>query len=186
MRRGLDGVNGSRARTMLLLVATTTLALVMLACHGAERRAERLWRHALDLVAKGDTSGAVVELQRILDEYPDTDVAAKARKQILLYRGLENAVLSYPTRRAREIMIQVARAIESFRARERRVPGTLDELVPRHLAAVPQDPWERALEYEPHGRGYGLRCRGADGVPGGEDDAADLLVENGAFVTARP
>src|SRR5262245_37093036 len=167
MRRPIDGVNGSHARGALRVVATTTLALAMLACHGAERRAERLWRHALDLVAKGDTSGAIVDLQRIIDEYPDTEVAPKARKQILLYRGLENAVLNYPTRRAREIMIQVARAIEAFRARERRAPVTLDELVPRHLAAVPKDPWDRALEYEPHGRGYDLRCRGADGGPGG-------------------
>ena len=158
----------------------------MVACHGAERRAERLWRHALDLVAQGDTSGAIVDLQRILDEYPDTDVAAKARKQIVLYRGLENAVLSYPTRRAREIMIQVARAIESFRARERRVPSTLDELVPAHLASVPKDPWDRALEYEPRARGYGLRCRGSDGARGGDGDAVDLLVENGEFIAARP
>ena len=186
MRRRSDEVNGSRALTMLRVVATAMLFVAMVACHGAERRAERLWRHALDLVAKGDTSGAIVELQRILDEYPDTDVAEKARKQIVLYRGLENAVLSYPTRRAREIMIQVARAIESFRARERRVPSTLDELVPRHLAEVPRDPWDHALVYEPRARGYGLRCRGADGAPGGDGDAGDLVVENGEFVGARP
>ena len=164
----------------------TCAVLFFLACHGPERRAERLWRHALDLVAKGDTSGAVVELQRILDEFPDTEVAAKARKQIVLYKGLESAVLSYPSRRAREVMVQVSRAVEAFRARERRVPRTLDELVPQRLESVPQDPWEHALEYEPREGGYRLICRGSDGAPGGEGDAADLVVVDGAFVSARP
>ena len=171
---------------MRRVVGSMALVVTMVACHAPERRAERLWRHALDLVAKGDTGGAVVELQRILDDYPDTEIAAKARRQILLYRGLENAVLSYPTRRAREVMVQVARAIESYRARERRVPTTLHDLVPSRLASIPNDPWNRALLYEPRGRGYRLRCQGADGAPGGEGDAEDILVADGEFVTAHP
>jgi hypothetical protein len=174
-------VRGSRT-----FVATCALVGLLAACHGTERRAERLWRHALDLVAKGDTSGAVVEMQRILDEYPDTDIAAKARKQIVLYRGLENAVLTYPSRRAREVMIQVSRAIEDFRAQERRVPRAPDDLVPRRLDAVPRDPWDHALEYVARERGYRLICLGSDGEPGGEGDAADVIVDNGAFVAARP
>jgi hypothetical protein len=186
MRRPSDEVNGSRTRAARSLVATCVLAGMLASCHGTERRAERLWRHALDLVAKGDTSGAVVELQRILDEYPDTEVAAKARKQIVLYRGLETAVLSYPSRRAREVMVQVARAIEGFKAKERRVPGTLDELVPKRLDAIPRDPWDHALEYQPRERGYRLVCRGSDGAAGGEGDAADVVVVDGAFVAARP
>jgi hypothetical protein len=184
MRRAPREVNGSRTRARYFFLASALALLV--ACHGTERRAERLWRHALDLVAKGDTSGAVVELQRILDEYPDTEVAVKARKQIVLYKGLESAVLSYPSRRAREVMVQVSRAVEAFRAGERRVPRTLDELVPRRLESVPRDPWEHALEYEPRDRGYRLICRGSDGLPGGEGDAADLVVDDGAFVAARP
>jgi len=185
MRRAPREVNGSRARATYFFLATGALVF-FLACHGTERRAERLWRHALDLVAKGDTSGAVVELQRILDEYPDTEVAAKARRQIVLYKGLESAVLSYPSRRAREVMVQVSRAVEAFRAHERRVPRALDELVPGRLESVPQDPWDHALEYQPRERGYRLICRGSDGAPGGEGDAADLVVDDGAFVAARP
>jgi len=82
--------------------------------------------------------------------------------------------------------VQVSRAIEAYRVRERRVPGALEDLVPARLAAVPRDPWDRSLEYEPRDRGYRLMCRGSDGVPGGDGDAADVIVENGEFVAARP
>ena len=71
MRRAPGEVNGSRTRARhFFFLSTCALLFFLVACNGTERRAERLWRHALDLVAKGDTSGAVVELQRILDDSP--------------------------------------------------------------------------------------------------------------------
>lgn len=186
MRRPSGEVNGSKARAVACAVASLSIVIALSGCGGPERRAERLWRQALDHVAQGDTSGAVVDLQRILDEYPDTEVAGRARKQIVLYRGLESAVQSYPTRRAREVMIQVARAIESFRSRERRFPSGLADLVPSRLPSVPLDPWDHPLQYEVVAGRYRLRCLGSDGLPGGSGDAADLLVVNGDFVAVRP
>jgi len=162
------------------------LALAIAACGGVDRRAERLWRRAMERVAKGDTQAAVDDLQKIIDDYPDAQIAPKAREQIVVYRGLANAVSSYPFRRARESMVQIARAIEAFRHERGRVPASLDELVPARLPAVPPDPWNRSFDYETTARGYRLRCLGADGAKGGDTDAADLLVVDGAFVAAAP
>lgn len=54
----------------------------------------------------------------------------------------------------------VEAALEAFRADEGRLPGTLELLVPKHLAAVPK-PGGSAIEYDGQGSGYVLRCAGA-------------------------
>ncbi len=39
---------------------------------------------------------------------------------------------------------------------------------------VPLDPWDNAYHYEPDGRDFSLISYGADGIPGGEGDDADI------------
>jgi hypothetical protein len=186
MKRRRGEVNGRRDRSTRLIFASSLVALVASlalasACGGAERRADRLWRQAQERVQKNDTEGAIVLMQKIIDDYPDTPVADRARDQIVVYRGLANAVSNYPTRRARELMVQVARAIEAYRRTNGKPPAALDL-----LTDVPSDPWGHPFRYELRGRGYRLRCDGGDGAPGGVGDAADLLVVDGEFVTAAP
>jgi hypothetical protein len=188
MKPRYDEVNTRthRARSFLVVVLAATFAIVASSCGGIERRAERLWRQAQESVEKGDTLHAVELLQKMIDEYPDALVTAKARDQIVVYRGLANAVQSYPSRRARELMVQVARAIEAFRRENGRAPLTLAELVPAQFVSVPRDPWDRPFSYEATARGYRLRCVGADGATGGIADNADLLVVDGDFVAVQP
>jgi hypothetical protein len=189
MRRRGDEVNGSRrliAHRMRLVALVATLALTfVLACGGPERNADRLWRRAMDRVQHGDTSGAITLMQTIIDTYPDTDAAAKARDQIVVYRGLAHAVESYPMRRARALMVQVGRAVEAYKHEKGHLPATLADLVPRELASIPDDPWGRPFAYVVTGRSYRLRCDGADGAVGGTGEAGDLLVVDGHFVAAR-
>ena len=184
MKRRRGEVNGSHAtiayRTRLVTVVAALC--IALACGGPERQADRLWRRAMDRVQRGDTGDAIVLMQKILDEYPDTAAASKARDQIVVYRGLAHAVESYPMRRARELMVQVARAVEAYKHEAGRPPAALSELVPKRIASIPEDPWGRPFTYAASGRSYRLRCDGADGKDGGAGDAADLLVVDGDFV----
>ena len=171
---------------IFVVVFATALVTSLTSCGGDERRAERLWRQAIERVEKGDTQGAVDNLQEIIDTYPDARIAEKAREQIVVYRGLATAVSSYPMRRAREILVQIARAIEIFKRENRRAPAMLDELVPGKFAALPLDPWNHPFDYQTTTQGYRLRCLGADGAAGGDGDAADLLVVDGAFAKVAP
>jgi len=186
MERRHREVNAARRsvsfRARVLVVAACVVAAS--SCVGAESRADRLWHRALGQVQKGDVPRAIVLLQEIIDEYPDTPVAQKARDQIVVYRGLVNAVQSYPTRRARELMVQIARAVEAGIRASGHPPGTLGDLFPGGAGTVPADPWGRPFIYRPEGSGYRLRCDGADGAPGGQGDTADLVVVNGEFVAA--
>jgi hypothetical protein len=174
------------ARLFFFVVPALVLVLTTSSCGGRERHAERLWRQAIACVEKGDTQGAVDRLQKIIDTFPDSQVATKAREQIIVYRGLQTAVENYPMRRARELMVQIARAIESFRHENGRAPAALDDLVPARLASVPRDPWDRPFLYETTARGYRLRCRGVEGAPEGAAESAGLLVVDGEFRAAVP
>jgi len=186
-RRGNEvNTRSDHARLFFIVVFSIALVSVASSCGGAERRAERLWRQAIEHVEKGDTQGAVDRLQKIIDEYPDTRVAEKAREQIVVYKGLATAVQDYPVRRARELMVQIARASESFRRENGRTPASLDELVPTKIASIPNDPWGHPFVYAATASGYRLTCQGADGAPGGRAEAADLIVVDGAFLPAQP
>ena len=188
MRRRRNEVNTRTylVRSVFIVAIAVVFAMMASSCGGAERHAERLWRQATERVEKGETQGAVDLLERIIDEFPDTGAAAKAREQIVVYRGLATAVKSYPSRRARELMVQIARAIENFQRDDGRAPTTLDELVPARIASVPRDPWDRPFLYETTARGYRLTCRGEDGAPGGAAESADVLVVDGEFLPVQP
>jgi len=174
------------AKLFFIVVPTVLLVITASSCSGDERRAERLWRQAIECVRKSDTQGAVDRLQKIIDTFPDSRAAAKAREQIVVYRGLATAVENYPRRRARELMVQLARAIEVFRRDMGRAPVTLDELVPAKMASVPKDPWGRPFLYETTARGYRLRCLGAKGTPEGVPASEGLLVVDGEFQAVAP
>ncbi len=188
MKRGVSEVNMRTIceRVFFFFVPVLVLVIAASSCGGRERHAERLWRQAIACVEKGDTQGAVERLQKIIDTFPDSRVAEKARGQIVVYRGLQTAVANYPMRRARELMVQIARAIESFRRENGRVPAVLDDLVPAKLASLPRDPWDRPFLYETTARGYRLRCRGAEGAPEGAAESAGLLVIDGEFRAMPP
>ena len=162
-RRGID-VN-TRAHFMKMFfkiffaVSFSVVIVLFTSSCTEERRAERLWRQTIERVQKGDTAGAVERLQKIIDQYPDSEIAAKARQQIVVYRGLVSAVESYPMRRSRELMVQIARAIENFRREHDRVPAALSDLVPGKLSEIPEDPWGHPFVYEPAGRSYRLKCQ---------------------------
>jgi hypothetical protein len=173
------------ASTIFVLIFFLAVALIATSCNGDERHADKLWRQATERVAHGDTQGAVDRLQTLVDQYPNATVADKARAQLVVYRGLLAAVEAYPTRRARQVMVQLARAIESFRGENRRLPASLDELVPARIASVPLDPWNRPFAYVTTADGYRLSALGADGAAGGDGDAADWVVIDGAFVEGR-
>lgn len=188
MKRRRSEVNTRtiRARLFFIVVLTLVLVIVNSSCGGDERRAQRLWRQAIEHVEKGDTQGAVDRLQIILDTFPASRAAEKARAQIVVYRGLATAVEQYPLRRARELMVQIARAIEVFRRGSGRVPVTLDELVPANMASVSTDPWDRPFAYEPTVKGYRLTCLGAKEKPSGGESSEALVIVDGEFQAVPP
>jgi hypothetical protein len=191
MERVHAEVNGARrvldlrevARRFTLSAATLALALACAACGASERDAERWYRDAERFAEAGEPARAAELLEKIIAERPGGAVAAQAREKLVLYRGLADAVERYPQRRAREIVVATARAIERFKAAHGAPPDALDALVPDALESAPRDPWGRALQFTREGPArYRLASLGADGARGGAGDDADIVVVNGKFV----
>ena len=143
-----------------------------------------MYDQAREQVAAGELDAAVRLYHEILTRYPTSEAAARARREIVLYRGLAKAEGNSYVIEARNRVVKTARALQRFRDRNGRWPGSLEQLTPSIVAEYPADPWGRALEYirKPKGRGYMLACLGADGVRGGHGEAGDIFVEDGEFV----
>jgi hypothetical protein len=180
----LSSHEGITSQHVLVVSAAFTILFAALACSGHERRSERIYREAAAQIESGNTEAAVEKLEVLVRDYADTPAGKKATKEIVLYRGIADAVRRYPERRAAEAMIRTARAIESFHVRRKEWPAQLSDLVPEELTKTILDPWGRPLGYEkkPGGSGYRLTCLGGDGAPGGVDENADLIVEDGRFL----
>jgi general secretion pathway protein G len=70
-------------------------------------------------------------------------------------------------------------SIEMFKLQKHRLPASLDELVSsKYLAKEPLDPWGHAYVLTSAGGSYSFLCYGADGIPGGTDENADITPEN--------
>jgi len=186
INRRTTEVNASRRdmtkRNRFVLASLFVVAVFASGCGGDEAKAQRLYDEAMEQVKAGEMETAVETFEKIVEDYPVTAAASRARREAVLYRGLDDAVRSFPARQAREMMVRIARALEKYRYSKGSPPASLDSLRPRFLADRAVDPWGRAVLYERHGKGYVLACYGADGKAGGEGDARDWFVENGAFV----
>lgn len=167
-----------RAALPLVLVGT------LLGC--AERSAERRYREGQTHLEAGELELAVAAFDDVTRRWPKTDAALRAAEDAQTYRALHGMERRYPSRVARATMVSTARRLDRHRARHGRYPSTLDELGRAEDAGPPRDPWGGPLRYArtKKGRGYVLVCLGADGAPGGEGFAGDILVENGAFVSS--
>jgi hypothetical protein len=170
-------------RNRWLVICCLLSVALSIACT-REGKAERLRAAAKEQVEQGELEKAVGLYDRLLGEFAGTEAAKSAEREAVLYRGLAEAVQSYPGRSAKDLVLETARAIQRYRRAKRSWPATLEDLVPQYLRKVPIDPWGRQLFYavKKSGRGYLLACYGEDGVSGGNRDDADWLVEDSDFV----
>jgi type II secretory pathway pseudopilin PulG len=74
-----------------------------------------------------------------------------------------------------ELMRALAVGVSSFRLKHDRLPATLQETL--DFDEPPNDPWGNDFVFAPSADGsFELRSLGADGVPGGTDADADIVV----------
>ncbi len=89
--------------------------------------------------------------------------------------------------KAKSDMVQLGEAFDLFRLKVRRYPSDLNSLT-RPLAndpvyadgfieELPKDPWGRSYLYRPVGAGFWLASLGRDGLPGGDGEDADIVLE---------
>ena len=148
-------------------------------------RAQKDFDRALKLGEEGKTEEMVEWLKRVEQDFPGTSAARRAAAIRPLYEGLIVARERFPVRRAMDILRQTSRVVERYRERTRRLPTSLQEMVPGELPSLPRDPWGSELLYERRGDHYALSTLGEDRMPGGEGEKMDLRVVDG-HITLGP
>ena len=116
---------------------------------------------------KKDITGASLFAKILLTKEPLAKSTSKVIGDILItllfpaVRKLEHA---YARGEQSTRNLHVAFALESYRLDKGRYPAKLDELAPKHLAAIPGDLYSgKALKYQPSEKGYLLYSVGVNG-----------------------
>lgn len=150
--------------------------------------AREIYRRAVDAQGAGNVEEAEALFRRVAEEFPNTRVATEAQEQIRFLENLREIERRGRARRAVEHLKAIARACERYRAAKGQYPTSITELTPEWLATVPEGVWGHPYHYrtETDAKGrrhkYFLACFGSDGIPGGTEDAFDLIVKDGEFV----
>ena len=94
----------------------------------------------------------------------------------LVVVNVSNQTVEARKKKARSDIQTIETGLELYRMDNSDYPRTLAELEPKYIKRLPNDPWKRTYVYEKpgvHGE-IDIISLGADGQPGGEEDAADI------------
>jgi general secretion pathway protein G len=156
------------------------------ACGPGEDPARAVFDAASARIREGDYSGGAALLQQLMDEYPDSPIAATVREDWGYYEELLRIERQRLPGVAADDLIRIGRALEAHRSRRGSYPRDLAALVPAHIDAIPPDPWGRDYLYRRQAGSYVLETRGRDGEPGGDGEDADIQVMQGRLRNAPP
>lgn len=170
---------------MRIAAAAALVALALLAgC--SEQRAERRYHGLIESAESRSAEAQRDALEQIVQRWPRTEAAAKARREIEWIDDLAIVSERGPALMAWDAVRDVSRAAERFRLDRGRFPDSVADLVPRYLPTVRRDPWGHEVQYLRRGDGYRVICYGKDGLPGGTGHAGDVLVDTGREVKVNP
>ena len=185
--------------------AVPLFLLLMSACNGEDPRLPaQLYEDAVQKNQANQGAAAKLMMQRIVQQFPESEAATRARKDLYLIESLQKKELSERQQTIRIGMKRVMDALTRFKSKKGEFPSGLSDLVPEYLESVPETPWGHPFLYRAFvgvpmedvtdRRGnvtqrmntkldhYYLCCLGTDFEPGGDGMAADILVRDGEIL----
>jgi hypothetical protein len=182
---------------------SATFALFLLAGCSSEdpRLPGNIYEEARKLNLEGRSLEARAMMKRLADQYPDSDAAQQAKKDLYLIEAFANRDIADRQKQVRIALKRVSDALSRYHTKKGEYPSSLGDLVPEYVEKVPETPWGHPFLYRPYVTkpieeitskrgpvrqrfntkfdGYDLACLGTDLQPGGEGLAADILVKDG-------
>ncbi len=192
--------------SLKLLPCLPALLLLTLGCSNSNdpRLPTQLYEDALQKNQAGRGDAARLMMEEIVRQFPDSEAATKARKDIYQIDALQKKELGQRQQEVRTIMKRVMDALSRYKTKKGEYPSSLMELVPEYLESTPLTPWGHPFPYRAFvgvpiedvtdRRGklsqkfntkldhYHLCCLGTDFEPGGLGMAADILVKDGEIL----
>ena len=189
-----------------LLYSLPVLLLLALGCGDSEdpRLPTHLYDDALQKNQAGHGDAARLMMVEIVKQFPDSEAAIKARKDIFQIDALQKKELAQQRQAVRTMMKRVMDALTRYKTQKGEYPSSLMDLVPEYLESAPLTLWGHPFPYRAFvgvpiedvtdRRGklsqrfntkldhYHFCCLGTDFEPGGFGMAADILVKDGEFL----
>ncbi len=172
------------SRTCRWLAAGLVAAMVMLAGCSKEQAAQDAFEQAVAAEQEQGLDEVVVRLEAIIERWPETAAANKARKELEWVRSLRSAEMRGPALLAWDAARKVGFAVEKYRLDKGRYPARLEDLFGKYLDGPVKDPWGFDIVYRRTERGYQVFCYGEDGLPGGRGLGTDLVIDTGQVVSS--
>lgn len=182
------------------------LLLLTSGCSNGEdpRLPTHLYEDALQKNQAGHGDAARLMMEGIVKQFPDSEAATKARKDIYQIDALQKKELSQRQQEVRTVIKRVMDALSRYKTKKGEYPSNLLDLVPEYLESPPLTPWGNPFPYRAFvgvpiedvtdRRGnvsqrfntkldhYHFCCLGTDFEPGGFGMAADILVKDGEIL----
>jgi len=182
------------------------LLLLTSGCSNSEdpRLPTHLYEDALQQNQAGHGDAARLMMEGIVRQFPDSEAATKARKDIYQIDALQKKDLAQRQQEVRTVMKRVMDALSRYKTKKGEYPSNLMDLVPEYLESPPLTPWSNPFPYRAFvgvpiedvtdRRGnvsqrfntkldhYHFCCLGTDFEPGGFGMAADILVKDGEIL----
>lgn len=181
------------------------LLLLSLGCNSEDPRLPtQLYEDALRKNQANQSAAAKLMMQAIVKQFPDSEAATKARKDLYQIESLQKKDLNERQQSLRTGVKRVMDALTRYKGKKGEYPPSLTDLVPEYLEQVPETPWGHPFLYRAFvglpiedvtdRRGnvtqrfntkldhYYFCCLGTDFEPGGDGMASDILVKDGEIV----
>ncbi len=174
----------SRFLTLLILVVFLG---TLTSCVG-EKEDELLLAKARKLQEETKYEEAISLYENLISQFPESPFLDEARKGITFSNDMITISRKTLAMNAVEDLKMLAHACEQYKSKNGQYPDSLDSLVPDFIKAIPVDPWGNNYYYKVKSSGtkennaYNLASFGQDGIPGGEEDNIDQIVEDGEFI----
>ncbi len=164
----------------------------------------QLYEDAIQKNQAGQGDAARQMMAEIVKQFPDSEAATKARKDIYQIDALQKKDIAQRQQEVRVTLKRIMDALTRYKTQKGEYPGNLMDLVPEYLESPPLTPWGHPFPYrafvgapiedvtDRRGRlsqkfntkfdHYYLCCLGTDFEPGGAAMAADILVKDGEIL----
>ncbi len=180
-----DSLFTNNIRLFFVILISAAL-LITISC--GEKEDELLLQEARLLQEGTEYQKAIEVYSSLIDKFPESGFANEAEKGIGFCEEMITVIRKTMAMGAVEDLKLLARACEKYKVDKNLYPDSLNILVPEYIPSVPLDPWGNAYFYRVESTGteknarYYMASFGKDGLPGGEEDDIDQIVEDGEFI----
>ena len=137
---------------MIRLICWLLVAILLSGCSSAEESARELYNEALNYKKNNENEKAASILEKIVADYPGTEISVKANEELLLHSRIHNVLKNKTVDNYKKT---IAASLDLYKLKNYQYPNSLEDV----LDVSPNIPRKvlSQFEYSPSGGSYTLK-----------------------------